>query len=231
LSNQLEWSTFFLERYLSGEYEPQSVKDHIFITGDISLWTLNQDNVIWQEGIQYFNYGNGISIFLTKKNYTELFCFYAKKHSQFMNEFYISHLDVLKKFIDYFLEQAVDITKQGDGNRLYTPQKYLNMVTQEDQISLDQPDTDKFLLEIDPTYKKLSLHSDKNNLSARELQCIKLCAKGKSAQKIADQLFLSKRTVETHLNNAKAKLNCSNIAELIYVVSHYLPFSKRRKTT
>ncbi len=48
--------------------------------------------------------------------------------------------------------------------------------------------------------------------------CIKLLVQGKTGTEIGELLFLSKRTVETHLKNSKRKLNLkcgANKADLI----------------
>jgi len=52
-------------------------------------------------------------------------------------------------------------------------------------------------------------------LSVRELEIVKLCAQGYSAKQIADKLFISTRTVETHKNNLFKKLGFSKTSELV----------------
>ena len=54
-------------------------------------------------------------------------------------------------------------------------------------------------------------------LSAREFEVFVMLAKGKSVAKIAEVLFLSPRTVGTHLYNIKLKLGASNGAELTLI--------------
>ncbi len=56
---------------------------------------------------------------------------------------------------------------------------------------------------------------EKMHLTAREIEMIKLVAAGKSAKKIADQLFLSIHTVDTHRRNVLVKLKMKNIADLV----------------
>lgn len=51
-------------------------------------------------------------------------------------------------------------------------------------------------------------------LSSRELDCLDLLLLGNTAEETANQLHISSRTVETHLDNAKHKLNCQNKLEL-----------------
>jgi DNA-binding CsgD family transcriptional regulator len=52
-------------------------------------------------------------------------------------------------------------------------------------------------------------------LSAREREVLRLVAAGRSNPEIADALFVSPRTVTTHLTNIFAKLGVANRAEAV----------------
>ena len=52
-------------------------------------------------------------------------------------------------------------------------------------------------------------------LSERELEVLKHMSLGKSNKQIADELFISIRTVETHKHNLMKKLNIFSTAELV----------------
>ncbi len=54
-------------------------------------------------------------------------------------------------------------------------------------------------------------------LSEREFEVFMSLAKGKSTNEIAETLFLSPRTVGTHLYNIKQKLNANNSAEIALI--------------
>jgi two-component system, NarL family, invasion response regulator UvrY len=54
-------------------------------------------------------------------------------------------------------------------------------------------------------------------LSEREFEVFMSLAKGKTTNEIAENLFLSPRTVGTHLYNIKQKLNASNSAEIALI--------------
>ena len=54
-------------------------------------------------------------------------------------------------------------------------------------------------------------------LSAREFEVFVMLARGKSVAEIAEVLFLSPRTVGTHLYNIKQKLGAGNSAELTLI--------------
>lgn len=53
------------------------------------------------------------------------------------------------------------------------------------------------------------------HLGQRELDCLAGVFHGKTAAQIGEQLFISRRTVETHLVNLKVKLSCKNKNDLV----------------
>jgi len=63
--------------------------------------------------------------------------------------------------------------------------------------------------------KELSLKNEEDILSSREKQILKLCVEGQTNQEIADSLFISIRTVESHKNHIMQKLGIKSIVELI----------------
>jgi two-component system response regulator NreC len=53
------------------------------------------------------------------------------------------------------------------------------------------------------------------SLSDREMEVFKLFAEGFSNREIAEQLFISVRTVETHKNNIMKKINMKTTVDLV----------------
>lgn len=68
----------------------------------------------------------------------------------------------------------------------------------------------------------LKSSSEKKMLSSRELQIIKLICQGFTKQDVADQLFLAKGTVHSHIKNIYKKLNINKQTELFQFKEHYL---------
>jgi DNA-binding NarL/FixJ family response regulator len=61
------------------------------------------------------------------------------------------------------------------------------------------------------------------NLTEREIEIIKHIANGLSSNEIAEQLFISPRTVETHRNNIIKKLGVNNVAGVVrFAFQHQL---------
>lgn len=54
-----------------------------------------------------------------------------------------------------------------------------------------------------------------NKITQREHEVLSLIVQGKTSQEIAEQLFISHRTVETHRSNLLRKLGMKNTAELV----------------
>jgi DNA-binding CsgD family transcriptional regulator len=57
------------------------------------------------------------------------------------------------------------------------------------------------------------------SLTARERQVLNLVAEGQTSRQIAQQLYLSARTVEMHVQNAMTKLGCRTRAEAVHLLS------------
>lgn len=64
-------------------------------------------------------------------------------------------------------------------------------------------------------YYSFDQHHNTAQLSERELECLFLQIRGKSAKQIGDILGLSKRTVESYADNIKSKMGCQNKSELL----------------
>ena len=52
-------------------------------------------------------------------------------------------------------------------------------------------------------------------LTEREREVVRLVAQGKSNREIADALVVTKRTIETHINNILYKLNLTSRAQIV----------------
>ena len=59
------------------------------------------------------------------------------------------------------------------------------------------------------------LHDEENELTEREIEILQHLAQGKSNQQIADDLFLSERTVRTHITNILSKLGLKNRTQAV----------------
>jgi DNA-binding NarL/FixJ family response regulator len=91
---------------------------------------------------------------------------------------------------------------------VYQDKSYLDQDVQEKLISsISNADEDD-----DRNYDELAAQ-----ITQRELEILQLIALGLTSQDIANKLFISKNTVETHRKNMLAKLNVNNTAALLKI--------------
>ncbi|WP_258102908.1 response regulator transcription factor [Marinoscillum sp. MHG1-6] len=64
-------------------------------------------------------------------------------------------------------------------------------------------------------HKNFSKEQAEQNLSNREIDVLRLVAEGLNNQEVANKLYISLHTVQTHRRNIMAKSNCNNVTELI----------------
>jgi DNA-binding NarL/FixJ family response regulator len=70
---------------------------------------------------------------------------------------------------------------------------------------------------------KSAQHTQDDDLTQRERQILRLIVKGKNNKEIAEELFISDRTADTHRTNIKRKLKISSLAQLMqYAKAHDL---------
>ena len=58
------------------------------------------------------------------------------------------------------------------------------------------------------------------NITNREQDILRNLSTGKTSKEIAEELFISHHTVDTHRRNLLKKLNCSSVVELTRVAFH-----------
>ena len=58
-------------------------------------------------------------------------------------------------------------------------------------------------------------------LTSRELEVVQLAVEGLATREIGERLFIGRRTVETHLTNAYAKLGVRSRVELVRIADQF----------
>ncbi|WP_025727944.1 response regulator transcription factor [Atopobacter phocae] len=72
-------------------------------------------------------------------------------------------------------------------------------------------------------YRKRTQHMPHDDLTNREKEVLLLIAKGRSNQEIADELFITLKTVKTHVSNILSKLDVADRTQAtIYAFKHQL---------
>jgi DNA-binding CsgD family transcriptional regulator len=169
------------------------------------LWPQTSPLPIFTHSRDYYNSDNGITFIKKHADYCEFFIFGADKNNKQIINFYINHLDLLRNFADYFLEQSHALIKSKEANLIQIPLKSEEFENNYSQVM--KPLTSNIFVS--------AKHSPLSLLSEREISCLKGILAGKTAKIIARELNLSYRTIEYYIANLKKKTNSHTLYELL----------------
>ncbi|TAK77183.1 MAG: LuxR family transcriptional regulator [Gammaproteobacteria bacterium] len=167
---------------------------------------------------ELFGIGNELSVIRKHKQYYEYFHFYASSDAVGIENFYFNNLDMLERFIIYFINEAHDIIKNASKDPLVKPwraQGFYQAIKLDDGISFPNFDKNAFIKATRLKRFFLTVNDKEIYLTKREIDCAILLAQGKSNRIISEELFISQRTVETHIESLRLKTNCDDRVELI----------------
>ncbi|MCS5710298.1 LuxR C-terminal-related transcriptional regulator [Candidatus Berkiella aquae] len=208
LTNQPAWIEHYYKNalYLNSGFEQHPSK----LQSGYAIWShLTHHQPILSEA-RCFNIDHGMSIIQKTADGCELYFFGTTSDKPFVANLLLNHLDFLHQFTFYFKEKASHLLRKADQHRIIIPKKFNKVYSQEQGLPANSAINVEKILH----FNKLHVGNGVR-LSARELDCAKLLLQGKSARLIAQALFLSPRTVETHIKHLKEKLDCHTKTELI----------------
>jgi DNA-binding CsgD family transcriptional regulator len=144
-----------------------------------------------------------------------LVCYYfsTTKENMQIVDWYLNHIDLLKHFIFYFKDKAHDLIEVNDRKKLIETKFASHTLSHTENESIK-----KFFEET--TIKRYYLSGAYKDiyLSKREFDCAHYLMDGYSSKLIARHLNLSPRTVESYINQVKAKLNCRTKNQIIKIL-------------
>lgn len=153
-----------------------------------------------------FNMDNKLDIVMRGDGYYDIFGFASTANNHKIIDFYFNNMDLLKKFTFYFVDRAHSLIKEGEKleNRLFI---------NEPEPSVDQSLNNR----MDNVINRLRIRNfkfPKFSLSERQMQCLMLTLRGRTANDIGQHLSISPKTAESYLESVKNKFNCNSKAEL-----------------
>lgn len=171
------------------------------------LWP-NETNNPLLNALKQKNIGNGCNIYIYNTEFIEVFSFATSLEKENMMNFYVNDFNMLKSFIIYFKEKINNIMKLDTFNLIRADVEFPIL----EQLN-HKYDKGIFYDSISP--KKVEINKN-NYLTIKEIECCYHLMHGESIKSTALKTGLSPRTIETHLNNAKFKLNCHTKIDLIH---------------
>lgn len=172
---------------------------------DIKVLGYMYNNNIW----------NSIDLYRHIEDYTEVFNFSSTCENENIINYYINNIEFLENYANYFHDKISSIIN-NKKEELYID------IKPSSEKTLILPNTDNcnfFPNEQCKCNFSFMINNAKVNLSSRQIQCLALIGKGKTAKEIARMLNISHRTVEEYANQLKIKLKCINHNALIAFVA------------
>lgn len=179
----------------------------------VSLWSGYPEDSFLQK-IYQLGIGNGISIALPFNSYIDIFSFASSIQKTEINNFYLNHLRLLKRFIIFFRLKAKKIIFLANNN-LHSLNKKIELYgcskQQEKSKALN-------ILRETISPKKVAMKAiccGKIVLTKRETRYLIMLLDGKSMNAIAAELGVSRRSVESRLETLKSKTGYNTKADLL----------------
>ncbi len=208
-SNNISWNEYFGDKkfHLLNPYHrhPDHFQDEVILLKDLQSDEFKQ---IMDSSSCNFNINLSLQI-LKKTNFGfEAFAFSSASSDERYIRMLLGDLPLLKLFTRKLRENYGLFFSNLEDHQLDLVQHMGSVFYDK---CLQQPRHSrakrKFLLQ-------LGVDCD-NPLSSQEVKVLRLLLEGFSAGKVAPQIYLSKRTVEHHIERMKAKLGCVTKSELI----------------
>lgn len=186
------------------------------------LWTNLKDQTMITIAKEQFNIAHGIALIKRIGDDCELFHFATSRDKPDIVNFYINNLYFLENFVLYFREHARHLIKKSMADRKILPQWG---VSNAERINFNASFISENLIQNPSPIKRYYINSHNDEyVTPTELKCVNLLANGLSIKRIAKTLTVSPRTVESHFNVLRKRLNCDSRSQLLAVIIKNLPF-------
>lgn len=169
------------------------------------------NNLLKQSNLR-FNCDDPLYIINRISTYTEVAVFGSYLDDKFAVTRYLNELNTLSDFVKIFRNEIDPIFEQGQDSRLYLSESLFPQVPEFYTKKAPSIYTDFYQRILNKTSLGQFVW---NNISQREMQCLYYLCKGYRYKDIGNQLFISERTVETHITNARQKLDMRTRSQMI----------------
>lgn len=153
--------------------------------------------------LKLFNVDHMLLIVDSNPLYVDIFSFATEPDNFKIVNFYLNNINVLKSFILHYKEKCKKLINKAMKECVLLP-----------PASLIVPNPTTHEIDFENLPNKVQLTHD-ISLTKREIECLLLVSKGKTAKEVAKIMKISPRTVEFFINKCKSKLGCQFKSNLI----------------
>jgi len=198
LCSDSDWTNHFYREglYKIAWYDRYVPSHHL---SSRSIWdekVLTSDNIVGIHSRTIFDINHGFSVVRPNVDYCEVFDFATTEANIAVNDIYMRSPGTIDEIIFLFKSQARHIIEKADQHKIQLPMEA--KVADTEAGALNYAGISRFY--VDTMYGEAYL-------TRREYDCLSLWFCGKTAKQIGPILGTSFRTVESHLENVKGKLN------------------------
>lgn len=224
LSSKPQWieDYYNLKLYESSLFEAKSTLYKPYH----EIWIGDYDLEVYRCGKLRYNNSHSITITEPQSNSCEFYLFSATEDNLQVIEFLSRNVDILYHFILYFKDRAGYLLKNAHKyklslNTIRVP--YHDLLLAREGFNNSMLERKKEFLRETQIYRYIFGEKEhpKAKLSKREIDCVLHLLDNKTAEETAALMDISRRTVESYLENIKIKLNCTNKVELYRKLKKY----------
>ncbi len=163
----------------------------------------------------------GLTIVKIKQQYTDFYHIGTDCLPSDMPDFYRAHINLLLRFCDYFYAKAhrlIEVAAKPTNLLVIPTNSHARHHAQASHVNttafLNATDIKKFFVDIDGNGREIAIPK-------KEWLCLNQLCLGKTAAEIAETLYLSKRTVDSHLEHVKNRLGIHKRSQLISLLQRH----------
>ncbi len=211
LGNHRLWLEHFIEKkyHSKGHFS----KNPTALNEKYYLWDNMPDDGVILDAAQNFDIAHGFTIIKKSTDVVEAYIFATNKDNYKINNFYINHLGVLNKFVDYYHDVAENFIKKCKFHQLIDrPTTYpidnfcIHQDIQKIQEFNSRVDAKKFFIQC---------HGNELKLSKMQYGLIKLLIMGKSAKEISNILGIQPGSCYKYIDLLKSEFSILTTQKLI----------------
>ncbi|WP_233586743.1 LuxR C-terminal-related transcriptional regulator [Legionella sp. km772] len=217
LCNNPQW----VHDYYHHELHQSSFYDNrpaLFNKNEYNLWEDQSQQPIMQYGLNVYDNRYGVTIIHRHTDFSAFYFFAGSSAHHYLPQFFINNFTFLEGFIHTFINKNKELIDKAHKLGLQRHSKPANSPWGEDAVNLLLNEQEILSSKCELIQQELTFNTRPSlldSLSPRQKQVLYGLTKGESAQKIAEKLNISRRTVERHLSLLKCKFPNHSYIELI----------------
>lgn len=218
LTTHPEWVAYYFDQELHQQSVLEKEIEH-YVKGHL-LWSqIPTHSPILQAAKQQSGLANGLTLIRPDcpHGFCEFYFMGAEVDNAEFAQVCSNNMDLLDQFTDYFRYQASELIERLARHPIVVADKFnINRTAVVDiPCYQNQSMRHQFQVDLNRQGVVVNVGGQMIKLSQREAEVARLVLQGMTMKQIGEGLFISPRTVETHIDNIKAKVDVNKKADLI----------------